>query len=357
MSIVMVTKKKMRRVKKKKKRIDHIREAAKNVREVFKGVRLKISQMPYQKTLSIGQKRDAVKSSGADSDAVAMSKKLFKADEPAVKRVRAVIADIKRAYADPKHTLPFPETGVRLILEEKIAEYDLKMQELRDELQRAANALEAEMPEIRARQKERLVGLYNEADYMFDAATAYSVSWHYPSIEVPGYLMHLDPRAADAETEQIREIARREQQRLLGMFEQACKIKEDEIGEQLFAAVDSLAERLEGKNDDGKRKQFNNSTATKFFDQIEDVRDWATSVGIGRRGPLAAVFKKLEEVIQGHTKDSFALEVKHGNDEFRESITGRMAEVANLVLNKAISKDRRRAILRKPIQSAALRQE
>lgn len=358
MSTVMATKKKMRRVKKKKKRTNHIREAARNVREKFKGVRMEISQMSYQKSFSDEQKREAVKSFDAKIKSVSMSTVLFDASEPAVKRVRAVVADIGRLFKNSRHTLPFPVKGLRLIVEDQIPAFDAKMTELKDDLQRAANALAAELPQIKERQKADLKELYKEDNYNFDPATAYKVVWTYPSVEVPGYLMQLDPKAAEEAQEQIRVIARREQQRLLELFEQACKIKEDEIGEQLFAAIDALAERLEGKNSEtGKQKKFHDATATKFYDQIEDVRAWADSVGIGRRGPIAQVFKQLEEVIKDHTKDEFAYAVRNGGDDFRKSITERMADVANVVLNKAISKDRRRAILRKPIKSVVLKQE
>jgi hypothetical protein len=338
-------------------------EAAERIRENYRGVKLTIQQMPYSRTFTNEQKLTALKDFGASTDAVSMSKKLFDSDEPAVKRVREVVAEINAAYTSRAYTLPHPERGTRLIKEGQYTEddpevvrgerrpgdpgkfmerLDKKLRDLSESLQRAAEALEAEMPEIRERERNRQVKLYDPKNYQFSAANAYKVRWQFVEVGLPNYLVQLDPA-----------LVERARQQVQAQFEQACLMKEQEEAEDLFFALDALIERLSGTREGGKVKIFRDETAGKLVGLIEESEEQLRDNGIGK-GPLQRAFAKLKKIIQSEDESSLPHRLR-GSEEYRSLMREGFESVANNVLNHAVLKPRRR-ILRQRAESDQLKQ-
>lgn len=349
---------------KQARRASQLAAAATSIRERYRGVRLTIRQMPYSRTFTTEQKRTALKDFGANTDAVCMSKKLFDSEEPAVKRVREVVSEINLAYTCREYTLPHPERGVRLIKQGKYSETDhevqagdrkaddpgkymerlaKKLQGLSESLQRAAVALEAEMPVIRERERKRQGALYDVQNYKFSAVNAYQVEWQFTEVDVPHYLLQLDPSLVAAA-----------EQRVQAQFEQACQMKEQEMAEELFLALDSLIERLSGTRTDGKVKIFRNDTAGKLVGFIQESEQQLQESGIGK-GPLQRAFAKLKNTIQATDGDSLASRLRD-SDTFRDVVRDGMEQVANSVLSNAVVKPKRR-ILRQRAKSMQLHKD
>lgn len=361
-----------RKKKKKKKRklspeearalrARHLADAAKAVQEKYRGLRLTISQMPYSRTFTEDQKRTALKDfSGASTDCVCMSKKLFDADEPAVKRVRKVVSEIINAYKDRRYTFPHPERGIRLIKEGIYDESDpeveqgikkagdpgkyldrlvTKFEKLRDDLHQAAVALEAEMPAIRERERERQKDLYDPSNYQFNASEAYKVHWSFVETGVPNYLLRLDPKLVEEATRQVQ-----------AQHMEACRMKEQEMAEMLFLALDHLIEKLSGKDNRGKDKIFKDKTAIKLLGFIDEADEQLKENGIGR-GPLSRAFQRLKEIVGGEDETTLPNRLRT-SPAFRDLVREGMQTVAESVLQHAVVRPKRRLLQNRAISAA-----
>ena len=162
-----------------------LQEAAGRIALSHIGFRVQRGRPRYQRRFRMDQVSKAVESFGAERTSVSMSKKLFDAREPAVKRFRAVYSEITALVENPEYTLPCPkELGVRLIKRGKVNDVEQQMTLLQAKLQSAAHALQNDLPLISARQRTRLGTLYDAQDYQFDAEDACYVRWDFPPVHL-----------------------------------------------------------------------------------------------------------------------------------------------------------------------------
>jgi hypothetical protein len=143
-------------------------------------------------------------------------------------------------------------------------------------------------------------------------------------------------------------------QQVQSQFEQACRMKEQEMAEALFLALDSLIERLSGTRGNGKAKIFRDETATKLLGFMGEAEEQLQENGIGK-GALQNAFAKLKKTISGETEDTLAGNLRD-NDTFRDLVKTGMEAVAESVLSNAVTKPKRR-ILRQRAKSEQLHKD
>ena len=85
--------------------------------------------------------------------------------------------------------MPFPEAGVRLIKHEQVEGFDQQMADFKAELEDAVRNLDQCFGEMKQAAAQRLGSLFNPADYPETLAGLFGVSWDYPNIEPPDYLI------------------------------------------------------------------------------------------------------------------------------------------------------------------------
>jgi hypothetical protein len=356
------------------RRAQELAHAAERVQEKYRGMKCELSQVPYTRTFTTGEKKKAMKPFDADINCVAMAKKLFQPDEPTVKAARAVVADIKRVFAGTdvaiggpkarylKYTMPHPEGGIRLVKWDCYNEDDPEVQEgtkqagqegkyiermelrlsgLEEELRIAAAAMAAAMPEIRRRAKAVQKELYDPKDYAFDPAKCYAVKWWPVEVGVPNYCLRLDPQ-----------VYRRKQEEVAAKFAAACRLKEEEDAKILFRALDTLVERLTGVREGGKAKIFRDETATKLLHHIDAAEQELEETGVGK-GPLEQAFKRLKRILGGETTRTLADSLRD-NAQYRELVRDGAVSVANALIRHAVPKPKRK-VLRRKAQSEQLR--
>lgn len=316
-----------------------IREEAGRVLLEYVGLRVRRGRLRSYRSLRRDQKQLAVSQFHAVPDAVAMSKKLFDAREPAVKHLRKVYSRITEVIEDRRYTFPCPyEPGMRLVKRGMVETVEQRLTQLREELRTAADTLAAELPQIVARQAARQGELFDPADYAFDPRVACYLEWDFPPVHVvDDTLAGLSLSAYQRELERIRQT-----------YEAACQAKEQELAEELLVMLDHLVAKLEG---DGTEKRiFQERTANRLMDILEDAERQLAENGIG--AGLQDAFRRVRSVV-GTSGGRFKQRVAQGSPDYRQKVRERLAAVAESLF-AASEIAPRRAILRRRLQSKTL---
>ncbi|HEV8061272.1 MAG TPA: hypothetical protein VGP68_15445, partial [Gemmataceae bacterium] len=161
-------------------------EPAHRLRLTTAAVRVSLRWLGVRKTLTPEQKNQAAESFGAEGDFLSARKKLLDTNHPAYKAVTAVRGQIVQFWKSM--SLPYPEPGVRLIKQAKVAVFDEHMQVFRNELAEAVQCLDEHYGELRQAARQRLGSLYSSADYPNSLQGLFELNWDFPSIEPPDYL-------------------------------------------------------------------------------------------------------------------------------------------------------------------------
>src|SRR5262249_16965763 len=89
----------------------------------------------------------------------------------------------------------------------------------------------------------------------------FGVSWDFPAIDPPDYLVQLAP-----------DLYAREQERVRARFEEAVRLAEQAFLDDFARLVSHLTERITGTNEDGSEKGFRDSAGDNLSDLFERFR-------------------------------------------------------------------------------------
>lgn len=231
---------------------------AREMRQNMGAVKLSFSWLGTRRKLSDAQTTQAASTFEASADLVSASKKLIDTSHPAYKAATAIKSQAAAYWRGM--TLPYPQEGVRLIRQDDIEAFEAKMREFKDQLAAAAANLQLEYETIKTAAREKLGQLYNPADYPPTLEGMFSITWEYPSVDPPRYLMNFNP-----------ELYAQEQSRVQQRFENAVAMAEEAFAEQLSEMVSHLIERL-ADNPDGTQKVFRASAVENFKEFYENFR-------------------------------------------------------------------------------------
>ena len=298
--------------------------AAERLRRSMAAVRVSLSWFGTRKTLTREQKSEAADAFGAEGAFLSAGKKLVDTSHPAFKAVTCVRGKILALWK--ASTLPFPEQAVRLIRQDRIEDFNAKMQELREELDEAVWRLDEHFSELKSAARERLGRLFNPADYPESLRGMFGVEWDFPSVEPPSYLQQLNPQLYEEE-------CRRVQSR----FDEAVKLAEEAFVAELAKLVSHLTERLTGQ-DDGKPKTFRNTLIENldgFFARFRELN-------IRSNEQLNDLVADAQRVIRGVDPQEL-----RDNATLRQHVATEMSRVESVLDGLLVDKPRRN-ILRRP---------
>lgn len=231
--------------------------AAERLRTTMAATRVSFTWLGVRKTLSPAQKAQAADQFDAAAKFLSATKKLLDTEHPLFRNVTAVRGKILQHWKDL--TLPFPDPGLRLIRQRDVADFDRSMQQYRTELASAVEDLDDAFIELRSAARERLGQLFNPSDYPVSLKGEFAVSWEFPAVEPPNYLLQLNPALYEQQC-----------QRVQSRFDEAVQLAEQAFLEELSRLVEHLSERLTGA-EDGKPKVFRDSAVenlTEFFERF-----------------------------------------------------------------------------------------
>jgi hypothetical protein len=251
-------------------------------------------------------------------------KKLLDTAHPAFKAVTGVRSRIVSLWK--AMSLPFPETGIRLIRQDQIDVFNGQLHLLKEELDAAVWRLDVHYAELKSAARERLGSLYNAADYPVSLQGMFQVTWGFPSVEPPDYLRQLNP-----------EVYRQECERVAGRFDEAVQLAEAAFVEELQSLVSHLTERLSGQTD-GKPKVFRDSAVenlTQFFERFRELN-------VRNNEQLDELVGQCQQVVSAVEPQAL-----RNNNVLRESVSNELSQV-QIVLDGLLVDRPRRNILRRP---------
>lgn len=299
-----------------------VAEAAQEMRASMGAVELSFTWLGTQRKLADSQTRQAADAFHADARNLRASKVLIDTKHPAYKAATAVRSQA-RAFLRGI-SLPYPQEGVRLIKFDDIERFEEQMQSFRDRLNDAVATLQEHYDAIKADARERLGELYNPTDYPNSLEGVFGLSWEYPSIEPPQYLLNYNPA-----------LYRQQQARVQERFEQAVILAENAFGERLQELIDHLLERLRGV-DSGDTKRFSSSTVENFAEFAEEFR----KMNVRGNTQLEALINRAQSIVAG--VDSKAVKA---NGDLRQTLSTQMGEVRD-ALDTVLANQPRRRVMR-----------
>ena len=287
-------------------------------------VRLSFTWFGTRKTLSPAQKAQAAESFGAEGEFLSAGKKLIDTRDPAFKAVTTVRG--RTAAYWKSISLPYPESGIRLIRQDDIASFDVQLTSLKAELSEAVEQLNEQYEALKLAARDRLGSLYNPSDYPETLRGLFDVSWDYPSVEPPPYLQQLSP-----------ELYRQECQRVAARFDEAVQLAEQAFLEELSQLVSHLTDRLSGQ-EDGKPKIFRDSAVenlTEFFERFRHLN-------VRSNEQLDQLVGQAQRVVRGIEPQTLR------NDQpLRQQVATQLSGVQSVLDGLLVDRPRRN-ILRRP---------
>ena len=257
-----------------------VRRAAQQLRVTMAAVRVSFTWFGTRKTLTHSQKAQAAEPFGAEEKYLSAGKKLLDTSNPLFREVTSIrnriIARWKLA------TLPYPEPGVRLIKQEDLQGFDQDLRGLKEKLTTAVERLDEHYESLKQSARERLGSLYAEADYPTSLAGLFDVSWEFPSVEPPEYLLRLNP-----------ELYQQERDRITARFDEAVRLAEEAFTAELSRLVGHLTERINGA--DGEKKVFRDSAIgnlQEFFSRFQ-------AMNVHSNGQLDELVETAKRAVQG----------------------------------------------------------
>lgn len=303
---------------------NHQQRAAERLRRMSAAVRLSFSWLGTRKSLDADQTAEAAVTFGAERQYLSAGKKLLDTRHPtfrAVTRVRNRMLNYWRGMS-----LPFPEPGLRLIRQDRIATFNVHMEELKQELEESVGRLDDEYAELREAARLRLGRLYNPADYPPSLAGMFRVTWDFPSIEPPDYLRQLHPDIYELECQRMRQ-----------RFDEAVQLAEQTFTEELLQLVSHLSERLNGQSD-GKPKIFRDSAVTNLTEFFQRFR----RLNIRSNDQLEQLVDQCQDLVRSVEPQGL-----RDSQGLRQSISLELGRVQDSLESLLVDRPRRN-ILRRP---------
>ena len=295
---------------------------AERLRTTMAACRVQFTWYGTKKSLTVEQKAQAAETFDAEGQFLSAGKKLLDTKHTAFRAVTAIRTKITEYWRGL--TLPFPEPGVRLIKHNEVETFDQQMADFKAELEDAVRTLDRQFEELKQAAAQRLGSLYNPADYPATLVGLFGVSWDYPNIEPPDYLIGLSP-----------DLYRQEQERVKARFEQAVQLAEQAFLDEFAKLVAHLTERITGTNADGSPKVFRDSAIDNLCDFFERFR----SLIVRSNQQLDELVAQAQRTVRGVA----AQDLRDG-PSVRQEVATQLARVQTTLDAMLVERPRRRIL-------------
>jgi hypothetical protein len=295
---------------------------AERLRTTMAACRVQFTWFWTRKSLTAEQRAQAAETFDAEGQFLSAGKKLLDTKHNAFRAVTAIrtrITDYWRGV-----TLPFPEAGVRLIKHSEVEGFDKQMADHKAELEDAVRALDRHFEELKQAAAQRLGSLYNAVDYPATLLGLFGVSWDYPNIEPPDYLIGLSP-----------DLYRQEQERVEARFEEAVQLAEQAFLEEFSKLVAHLTERITGMSEDGTPKVFRDSAVGNLCVFFERFR----SLNVRSNQRLDALVVQAQRAVRG-----VAAQDLRDSQSVRREVSAQLARVQSSLDAMLVDRPRRRIL-------------
>jgi hypothetical protein len=244
--------------------------------------RVSFTWLGVQKTLTREQKARAAEAFDAQGPFLSAGKKLLDTTHPAFRAVTAIRGKVDAYWRGM--SLPFPEPGVRLIRYDSVEGFASQMADFRAELDDAVANLDRHYGELVRAARDRLGRLFNEADYPTTLVGLFGMTWDFPNIEPPDYLVQLSPGLYEAERARVQ-----------ARFEEAVRLAEQTFLDEFTRLVAHLAERISGPGEDGQPRVFRDSVVGNLHEFFERFK----TLNVRSDDQLDALVAEAQRAVRG----------------------------------------------------------
>ena len=305
-------------------------DATSRLRQNFAACRLSFKWLGTSKTLSPQQKSQAAESFGADGDSISAGKKLINTKHDAYKALTSLKSQATRYWKE--NSLPYPESGIRLIKQDRIEDFNGTFEDFREQLESGVRMFDEQFAEIKEAARLRLGSLFDLSDYPSSLVDEFQIQWDFPAVDPPDYLRRLNP---EVYAEQARRVSQR--------FDQAVEMAESAFVEELDKLVGHLASRLAG-GDDGRPQIFRDSAVSNMSEFFSRFRE----LNVRSNDQLDDLVQRCESLMQGVEPQAL-----RDNDSLRRSLSTNLSAVQSSLDQLIVDRPRRNIIRpgRQPNQS------
>jgi hypothetical protein len=300
--------------------------AAQRLRTTMAAVRVSFTWFGVSKTLTPEQRATAAEAFDAEGQFLSATKKLVDTRAPAYRAVTAVRGKIAAYWKS--QSLPFPEAGIRLIKQSEAEAFARQMDEFQVELADAVAELDRHFGELKRSARERLGSLYNEADYPESLTGLFAVSYDFPSVEPPDYLVALSPQ-----------LYEQERARVSARFEEAVRLAEQAFLEEFARLVEHLTERISGTNEEGSVKVFRDSAVGNLADFFERFR----TLNVRSNAQLDGLVAEAQRVVRG-----VGAQELRDSDALCQQVASQLVRVQSSLDAMLVDRPRRRILRQSP---------
>src|SRR4051794_31630737 len=295
---------------------------AHRLRATMAAVRVSYTWLGTQKSLNPDQKARAAETFGAEGQFLSAGKRLIDTRHSAFRAVTAIRGKIDAYWKGL--SLPFPESGVRLIRHDAVEDFAARMADYRVELDDAVANLHRHYAELKAAARERLGSLYNASDYPETLVGLFGVEWSFPSVEPPDYLVRLSPGLYEAE-----------RARVAARFEEAVQLAEQAFLDEFARLVAHLTERISGVGEDGQPRVFRDSAVENLHEFFQRFR----SLNVRSNDQLDALVAEAQRAVRGVA----AQDLRDG-EGLRREVASQLARVQTSLDAMLVERPRRRIL-------------
>jgi hypothetical protein len=298
---------------------------AQRLRRTAAAVRVMLRWWGVHRALTPQQREELGAATSADSRFLTAGKKLIDVRHEAFRKLTSIRTRLGCFWRGI--TLPYTETGVRLIRQSDVESFVHTMEGFREELTSAEAELDAVYEEVKADARKRLGRLYNPGDYPTEIRDLFRVDWDFPSVEPPNYLMRIAP-----------EIYEEERRRVAARFDEAVRLAEQAFATEFTRLLSHLTSRL-ANGEDGQRQIFRDSAVknlTSFFDRFAELN-------VRSNPELDALIEKARDLVHGVSPQDL-----RDSDALRQHVAAEMARVQTQVEGMVTDAPRRRLVRNRP---------
>jgi hypothetical protein len=295
--------------------------AAQRLRLHFAAVRVNFTWFGVRKSLNSEQKAQAADSFGAEAAFFSAAKKLLDNRHQAFQAVTAIRSQILSFWKGL--SLPYPESGVRLIRQQDVERFNTRMTQFRAELMAAVVNLDDHFEQLKSAARDRLGRLFNPADYPPTLRGLFGVEFDFPSVEPPEYLLRLNPH-----------LYQQERERIAARFDEAVKLAEEAFAAEFGRLIAHLTERLTA-DPGGERKIFRDSAITNLTEFFQRFK----ALNVRSNADLERLVETAQQVLQGADPH-----IVRNSQSLRQHITSQLSAVQSHLDQMLVDGPRRRIL-------------
>jgi len=294
-------------------------DSAQTLSQTFAAIRLTLRWMGITRSLTAQQKEDLGGRDAVDVAMISASRKILDPAHPAMKRINSIRTKIRKVWMES--SLPYVETGIRLIPRKDIRGFHDRMTRLKQELVQASRELESDFEHLRRDAERRLGHLFDPADYPDSVEGLFALDWSVMEVQPPQYLMRLDPQ-----------LYRLEEERVKARFQEAVEMAEQAFLTEFSGLVNHLAERL-SEGEHGEKKVFRDTAVDNLKGFMERFRN----LNVTNNGDLDRLVNQVQDLLAGITPQH--LRTRSG---WRHAIATNLSTVQTQLDGMMINRPRRR---------------